>query len=153
MKAYIPVILVFVLYFTGIPIAYALFGSSLVYFTFLDTSSPVDLIFQRFITSTSSFSLLAIPFFIMAGSILNYAGISEKLLKFADVCIGHLPGGLTHSNVFLSMLMGGVSGSANADAAMQSKMLVPEMEKKGYDKGFSAAITAASSAVTPVIPP
>jgi tripartite ATP-independent transporter DctM subunit len=89
----------------------------------------------------------------MAGSIMNYAGISEKLLKFADVCIGHLPGGLAQSNVLLSMLMGGVSGSANADAAMQSKMLVPEMEKSGYSKAFSAAITAASSAVTPVIPP
>ncbi len=153
MKSYIPVILVFLLYFSGIPIAYALFGSSLFYFTFLDTTSPVDLIFQKFITSTSSFSLLAIPFFIMAGSIMNYAGISAKLLKFADVCIGHLPGGLAQSNVLLSMLMGGVSGSANADAAMQCKMLVPEMEKNGYDKSFSAAITAASSAVTPVIPP
>lgn len=153
MKTYLPVILVFLLYFSGIPIAFALFGSSIFYFSFLDTTSPVDLIFQKFITSTSSFSLLAIPFFIMAGSIMNYAGISEKLLKFADVCIGHLPGGLAQSNVLLSMLMGGVSGSANADAAMQSKMLVPEMEKKGYDKAFSAAITAASSAVTPVIPP
>ncbi|MDB2028394.1 TRAP transporter large permease, partial [[Clostridium] symbiosum] len=66
---------------------------------------------------------------------------------------GHLPGGLAQVNVLLSMLMGGVSGSANADAAMQCKMLVPEMEKRGYSKGFSAAITAASSAVTPVIPP
>ena len=153
MKSYIPIILVFLLYFSGIPIAYALFGSSLFYFSFLDTTSPVDLIFQKFITSTQSFSLLAIPFFVMAGSIMNYAGISEKLLKFADVLTGHLPGGLAQSNVLLSMLMGGVSGSANADAAMQSKMLVPEMEKKGYSKPFSAAITAASSAVTPVIPP
>lgn len=153
MKSYIPIIIVFLLYFSGIPIAYALFGSSLFYFSFLDTTSPVDLIFQKFVTSTQNFSLLAIPFFVMAGSIMNYAGISEKLLKFADVLTGHLPGGLAQSNVLLSMLMGGVSGSANADAAMQSKMLVPEMEKKGYSKAFSAAITAASSAVTPVIPP
>src|SRR5699024_2655457 len=90
---------------------------------------------------------------IMAGSIMNYSGISEKLLKFADVLTGHLAGGLGQVNVVLSLLMGGVSGSANADAAMQSKMLVPEMEKRGYDKAFSSAITAASSAVTPVIPP
>ena len=84
---------------------------------------------------------------------MNFAGISEKLLKFTEVLTGHFSGGLAQVNVLLSLLMGGVSGSANADAAMQSKMLVPEMEKRGYTKGFAAAITAASSAVTPVIPP
>ena len=84
---------------------------------------------------------------------MNYAGISQKLMQFAEVLTGHMAGGLAQVNVLLSMLMGGVSGSANADAAMQSKMLVPEMEKRGYDKAFSTAITAASSAVTPVIPP
>lgn len=151
--AFIPVLIVFLLYFSGIPIAYALFASSLFYFGFMNTGSPVDLILQKFITSTQSFPLLAIPFFVMAGSIMNYAGISTKLMSFADVLTGHLPGGLAQVNVLLSMLMGGVSGSANADAAMQCKMLVPEMEKRGYSKGFSAAITAASSAVTPVIPP
>lgn len=153
MTVYLPILLVFVLYFLGVPIAYALFGSSMVYFGFIDTSSPVALVFQRYVTSSQSFSLLAIPFFVMAGSIMNYSGISEKLLAFADVLTGHMPGGLAQSNVLLSMLMGGVSGSANADAAMESKMLVPEMTKRGYDLGFSAAITAASSAVTPVIPP
>ena len=153
MLSYLPSIMVFILYFSSIPIAYALFGSSLFYFAVIDTSSPVDLILQKFITSTQSFPLLAIPFFIMAGSIMNYAGISQKLMQFADVLTGHMAGGLAQVNVLLSMLMGGVSGSANADAAMQSKMLVPEMEKRGYDKAFSTAITAASSAVTPVIPP
>lgn len=151
--SFLPVLIVFLLYFTGIPIAYALFGSSLYYFSVINTASPPDLILQRFITSTQNFALLAIPFFIMAGSIMNYAGISDKLMKFADVLTGHMKGGLGQVNVVLSLLMGGVSGSANADAAMQSKMLVPEMEKRGYDRPFSAAITAASSAVTPVIPP
>lgn len=153
MIAYLPILLVFILYFSSIPIAYALFGSSLFYFAIIDTSSPVDLILQKFVTSTQSFPLLAIPFFVMAGSIMNYAGISKKLMQFADVLTGHMQGGLAQVNVLLSMLMGGVSGSANADAAMQSKMLVPEMEKRGYSKAFSTAITAASSAVTPVIPP
>lgn len=153
MLAYLPIIMVFILYFSSIPIAFALFGSSLFYFAVIDTSSPVDLILQKFVTSTQSFPLLAIPFFVMAGSIMNYAGISKKLMQFADVITGHMAGGLAQVNVLLSMLMGGVSGSANADAAMQSKMLVPEMEKRGYDKAFSTAITAASSAVTPVIPP
>lgn len=151
--AFLPILLVFILYFSSIPVAFALFGSTTVYFSFIDASSPPDLIFQKYLTSVQSFSLLAIPFFIMAGSIMNYSGISSKLMKFADVLTGHLPGGLGQVNVVLSLLMGGVSGSANADAAMQSKMLVPEMEKRGYSKAFSSAITAASSAVTPVIPP
>lgn len=151
--AFLPIIIVFILYFTGIPIAYALFGSSLAYFSLINFASDPDLILQRYITSAQNFSLLAIPFFIMAGSIMNYSGISNKLMKFAEVLTGHMSGGLAQVNVLLSLLMGGVSGSANADAAMQSKMLVPEMEKRGYSKGFSAAITAASSAVTPVIPP
>lgn len=151
--SFLPIIIVLVLYFTGIPIAYALFASILVYFGFIDNSSPMDLILQRFITSAQSFSLLAIPFFIMAGSIMTYAGISTKMMNFAEVLTGHLPGGLAQVNVLLSMLMGGCSGSANADTAMQCKMLVPVMEEKGYDKAFSAAVTAASSSATPVIPP
>lgn len=153
MVSYIPAILVLVLYFTGLPIAFALFGSTIFFFAFIETGTPVALLLQKFVTSTQSFPLLAIPFFVMSGSIMNYSGISGKLMQFADVLTGHLPGGLAQSNVLLSMLMGGVSGSANADAAMESKLLVPEMEKRGMGKAFSTAITAASSAVTPVIPP
>lgn len=149
----LPIILVFVLYFLNVPIVFCLFASTLFYFFVIDKGTSPVLVFQKFITSTQNFSLLAIPFFIMAGSIMNYSGISEKLMDFADVLTGHLKGGLGHVNVVLSLLMGGVSGSANADAAMQSKMLVPEMVKKGYSNAFSSAITAASSAVTPVIPP
>ncbi|RAZ93889.1 C4-dicarboxylate ABC transporter, partial [Klebsiella oxytoca] len=81
------------------------------------------------ITSTQSFPFLAIPFFIMAGSIMNYSGMSSKLMAFADVLTGHMKGGLAQINILLSMLMGGCSGSANADAAMECKMLVPEMEE------------------------
>ena len=149
----LPIIIVIVLYFTGMPVAFALFSAALVYFGIINTGSPVDLIFQKFITSAQSFPLLAVPFFVMAGSVMNYSGISEKLMNVADVLTGHMKGGLAQSNVILSTLMGGVSGSANADAAMECKMLVPEMEKRGYSKGFSAAITAASSAITPIIPP
>lgn len=150
---FLPVAVVFVLYFSGIPIAFALFGAALSYFTFINTGSPVDLILQRFITSAASFPLLAVPFFIMAGSVMNYAGISTRLMSMADVLTGHMTGGLAQVNVMLSTLMGGVTGSANADAAMESKILVPEMVARGYDKAFSAAITAASSAISPVIPP
>ena len=153
MTMYLPIIIALVLYFTGIPIAYALMAGTLYYFGFVDTTSKVYLLLQKFITSTQSFPFLAIPFFIMAGSIMNYAGMSDKLMAFADALTGHRPGGLAQINVLLSMLMGGCSGSANADAAMECKMLVPEMEKRGYGKGFSAAITAASSCITPIIPP
>lgn len=149
----LPIIIVLVLYFSSVPIVFALFGATLFYFMFIDIGTSAVLVFQKFVTSTQNFSLLAIPFFIMAGSMMNYSGISEKLMDFSDALTGHLKGGLGHVNIVLSMLMGGVSGSANADAAMQSKMLVPEMEKNGYSKEFSSAITAASSAVTPVIPP
>ncbi len=151
--AFLPVFVVFILYFSSIPIAFALFASALAYFTFINTGSPVDLLLQKFVTSTSSFPLLAVPFFILAGEIMNYSGISSSLMKMAEVLTGHMRGGLAQVNVMLSVLMGGISGSANADAAMQAKILVPEMEKRGFSKGFATAITSASSAIAPVIPP
>lgn len=149
----IPIILVFILYFMGLPIVYSLFGATFFYFLVLDPSTKCWLILQKVMNSTQSFSMLAIPFFIMAGSVMNFGGISEKMMDFCECVTGHMKGGLAQVNVLLSMLMGGCSGSANADCAMQSKMLVPEMERRGYSRAFSAAITAASSAATPVIPP
>ncbi len=148
-----PIVIVMLLYFSSIPIAFALLSAALSYFTFADVGTPPDLILQKFITAASSFPLLAVPFFIMVGEIMNYSGISASLMKMAEVLTGHMKGGLAQVNVVLSTLMGGISGSANADAAMQSKILVPEMEKRGYDRAFSTAITAASSAIAPVIPP
>jgi tripartite ATP-independent transporter DctM subunit len=153
METYLPIIILFILFLLNVPIALSLISSAMVYFLFINTSIPVSLVMQRFISSASSFPLLAIPFFIMVGSVMNYAGISRSLLSFADSLIGHKTGGLAHVNVALSTLMGGISGSANADAAMQSKILAPEMTKRGYDLPFTAAITAASSSISPVIPP
>jgi len=149
----IPIFMLFILYFMGLPIVYSLFGATFFFFLFIDSSSAPWLIMQKVMNSTQSFSMLAIPFFVMSGSVMNYGGISDKMMDFAECLTGHMKGGLAQVNVVLSMLMGGCSGSANADCAMQSKMLVPEMEKRGYSKAFSAAITAASSAATPVIPP
>lgn len=148
-----PVVIVMLLYVSSIPIAFALIAAALAYFTFGDVGSPPDLILQSFITSASSFPLLAVPFFIMVGEIMNYSGISASLMKMADVLTGHMKGGLAQVNVVLSTLMGGISGSANADAAMQAKILVPEMKQRGYSAAFSTAITAASSSIAPVIPP
>ncbi|MCQ1056892.1 TRAP transporter large permease [Photobacterium sp. ZSDE20] len=153
MESYLPIGILFVLFLLNIPIAFSLIASAMVYFLFLNNSIPVTLVMQRFISSAESFPLLAIPFFIMVGSVMNYAGISRSLLSFADAMIGHKTGGLAQVNVALSTLMGGISGSANADAAMQSKILAPEMTKRGYDLPFTAAVTAASSSISPVIPP
>lgn len=153
MQSIYPIIVLFVLFFLNIPIAFALMGASLFYFIFINSTMPMEMVIQQFVTSVESFPYLAVPFFIMVGSVMNYSGISEALMNFADVLVGHARGGLAQVNVLLSALMGGISGSANADAAMQSKILVPEMEKKGFSKPFSASITAASSAISPVIPP
>lgn len=153
MEDYIPMFMLFVMFLLNIPIAFSLIASALVYFLFINSSLPIALVMQRFITSAESFPLLAIPFFIMVGSVMNFSGISRSLLGFADSLIGHKTGGLAQVNVILSTMMGGISGSANADAAMQSKILVPEMTKRGYDLPFSAAVTAASSCISPVIPP
>ena len=153
MLAILPIIVLFILFFLNIPIAFSLMGASLFYFVFINASMPMEMVIQQFATSIESFPYLAVPFFIMLGSVMNYSGISEALMNFANTLVGHLRGGLAQVNVLLSALMGGISGSANADAAMQSKILVPEMIKHGFSKPFSAAVTAASSTVSPVIPP
>lgn len=153
MEIYLPIVVLFILFFLNIPIGFALMGSSLFYFIFINTTMPMNMVIQQFVTSVESFPYLAVPFFIMVGSVMNYSGISTELMNMAEVLTGHLKGGLAQVNCLLSAMMGGISGSANADAAMQSKILVPEMIKKGFPKSFSAAVTAASSAVSPVIPP
>lgn len=137
----------------GVPMWLSIVGGTLPFFLFLEPGLPAQLVAQRMIAMTENSSYLAIPFFITAGCIMNYSGISKRLMNLADGLVGHLPGGLGHVNVVLSVLMGGISGSAAADAAMECKILVPEMEKRGYDKDFSAAVTLASSLITPIIPP
>ena len=102
---------------------------------------------------TEKISLLAIPFFVCAGIFMNYTGVTKRIMNFCEVVTGRLPGGLAQVNVLLSTVMGGLSGSNIADAAMESKMLVPEMTKKGFSLEFSSVVTAASSMITPLIPP
>lgn len=149
----IPLVAVVVLALSGIPIWLSLAAGMITYFGWLEPMLPTQIIVQRLIIPVESASYLAIPLFVTAGVVMNYAGISKRLLDFADALVGHLAGGLGHVNVMLSVLMGGVSGSAAADAAMECKILVPEMEKRGYDRAFSGAVTIASSLLTPIIPP
>ncbi len=148
-----PIVILFVLFFLNVPIALSLIGASLYYFSFINTGIPMSMVVQQFTTAVESFPYLAVPFFIMLGSVMNYSGISDRLMDMAEVLAGHLKGGLAQVNCLLSALMGGITGSANADAAMESKILVPAMLKKGLPLEFAAAVTAASSSVSPVIPP
>lgn len=136
MESLYPIVVLFILFFLNIPIGFALMGSALFYFVFINNTMAMNLVIQQFVTSVESFPYLAVPFFIMVGSVMNYSGISEELMNMAEVLCGHMKGGLAQVNCLLSAMMGGISGSANADAAMQSKILVPEMTKKGFSKTF-----------------
>jgi tripartite ATP-independent transporter DctM subunit len=149
---YLPILLLFLFFAINVPVGYAIAISSLVYFLYTSGLPPAVFV-QKLVTSTHSFPLLAVPFFITAGVVMNHGGITKRLMALADALTGHLRGGLGHVNIVLSTLMGGLSGSANADAAMQSKVLVPEMSKRGYSKEFAAAVTASSSVIAPIIPP
>jgi tripartite ATP-independent transporter DctM subunit len=148
----LPAALMFGLFAIDIPIALCIAIAALSFFVFAD-GLPLRMFVQKIVQATDSFPLLAVPFFVCAGSIMNHAGITRRLLNLADTLVGHMVGGLAQANVVLATLMGGLSASANADAAMQAKMLGPEMVKRGYSAGFAAAITACASVITPIIPP
>ena len=145
-------VILLVLLFLKVPVFIAILGGSVVYFIMTPGVNPV-IFAQQAIGGTESISLLAIPFFICAGVLMNYTGVTLRIMNFAGAITGRMSGGLAQVNVLLSTLMGGLSGSNIADAAMEAKMLVPEMEKKGFSKAFSTVITAASSMITPLIPP
>ena len=153
MMSYLPVILAFGLMFFSVPVPVCLLAGTFLYFGVINTTLPLTSVIQNIVTQSMSTSMMAAPFFILAGAIMNYAGITSKLLDFCDCLLGHKEGGLAYINVLLSTLNGGMCGSANADAALQCKLLVPEMEKKGYPRAFSTVVTAASSLITPIIPP
>lgn len=142
----------FVLFCLGTPVAFALFASTLTYFL-VGADQPMVMLIQRTVGGLEAISLLAIPFFIMAGVFMNYSGITERLLRLAELMTRRLHGGLAQANVLLSTFMGGLSGSNIADAAMNAKLLVPSMTRAGYPKAFSSAVTASSSLVTATIPP
>ena len=108
---------------------------------------------QRFYAGLDMFTLMAMPFFIFAGAIMNKSGITHRLVKFANALVGHLRGGLAHANIVASIFFSGMTGAAVSDTAAIGTMLIPAMVEDGYDKDFSAAVTAASSIIGPTIPP
>ncbi|HOJ82461.1 MAG TPA: TRAP transporter large permease [Acetomicrobium flavidum] len=140
------------LLFLKVPVFVSLLAGSLFYFV-SSPGIPQQIIVQRVISGIESIPLLAIPFFVAAGVFMNYSGVTKRVLQFAEALTGHWTGALAQVNVLLSALMGGLSGSNLADAAMEAKMLVPEMVKRGYSNEFSSVVTATSAMITPLIPP
>lgn len=136
----------------GCPVVFAL-GASSVLALVLMGDVPLELAPQRMFTAVDSFSLLAIPLFMLAGRLMSSGGVARRLFRFAECLVGHIRGGLGHVNVVASMFFGGMSGAAVADAAGLGAIEVPAMVERGYDLDFTAAVTAASSTVGPVIPP
>lgn len=145
-------ILVLVLLFLKVPVFVSIIAGSVAYF-FLNPDVNAMILAQRVSSAIQSTSLLAVPFFVCAGVFMNYSGVTRRIMALCDVLTGRMWGGLAQVNVLLSTMMGGLSGSSLADAAMEARMLVPEMEKKGMSKEFSSVVTAASAMITPRIPP
>lgn len=145
-------VLFFVLLAIGVPVAFAL-GLATVPVFFVGDYMPLTVAMQRMYGATQSFPLLAVPFFILAGNLMNITGITDRLLTFARLLTGWMIGGLAQVSIVLSALMGGISGSAVADAAMESRLLGPAMAQRGYAKGFTASVIAFSSVITATIPP
>ncbi len=137
----------------GIPISLVLAITSISYLLLGDLTTLMSSAPQKMFSGIDNFGLLAIPLFMLAGELMNGGGITTRLVSFARVLIGHYRGGLAYVTVVANMFLASILGSANAQAAMMSKVMVPEMEKEGYPRDFSAAITLASSIVAPVIPP
>lgn len=140
------------LVFLKVPVAFALGLACIPVIMITDHVSFFALI-DRTYSSFNSFLLLSVPFFLLAANLMNSSGITEKLMGLSRTTVGHLPGGLGHVNVFVSMLFAGISGSSTADAAGIGKILIPQMVNEGYDRRFSIAITACSSVMGVIIPP
>lgn len=136
----------------GMPVAFAIGISGFLFFI-VQPSLPFTMPAQLILSETQNWALLAIPMFIFAGNLLNNTGITSRLMKFASVLAGHMYGGLAQTSVVLSTLMGGVSGSAIADASMQSRILGQEMVARGYARGYAAGINGFSGLITVAIPP
>lgn len=135
----------------GVPIAFALGLASFVYILFSDL--PLMIIPQKMYAGIDVFVLLSIPGFILAGNLMNSSGITSRIINFCNALLGHIRGGLGLANVGASMLFGGISGTAIADTASIGSVMIPAMEKQGYDTDFSCAVTASSSTIGPVVPP
>ncbi len=155
---FLPVFLIFLL--IGLPVFFGLLAAPgiLLFLSDLNAGVPdptkqLTLLYRNVYNGMDSFPLMAIPFFMLAGELMNKGGITERLVEFSQALMGHLRGGLAHVNILSSMLFAGLSGSAVADTSALGSMLIPAMERQGYTRRFAAAVTAASSVIGPIIPP
>ncbi|WP_431857841.1 TRAP transporter large permease [Azospirillum sp.] len=139
------------LMFLGMPVAFAIGVAFMMFYLF--GPAPAMISVQKIVGATQSFPLLAVPLFILAGHLMNHSGITERLIRLSTVLTGWISGGLAHVAIMLSALMGGVSGSAVADAAMEARVLGPSMLKSGLSKGYACAAMSVGSLITATIPP
>ena len=146
------IVVFFILMLMGIPIAFVLGLTPFIYWI-IEGGIPSIIFPQRMFSGSSSFVLMAIPFFVLAGNLMSYGGVTKRIIAFTQAIVGNISGGLGVVNVISSMLFGGISGSANADVAALGTALIPEMVNEGYDVEFSTAITVTSATVGPIIPP
>lgn len=148
---FLPVFLILLM--IGLPVFFGLLAAPGILLFLNGQERDLTLLYRNLYNGMDSFPLMAIPFFMLAGEIMNRGGITQRLVEFSQALMGHLRGGLAHVNVLSSMLFAGLSGSAVADTSALGSMLIPAMEKQGYTRRFAAAITAASSVIGPIIPP
>lgn len=153
MIALIVCLILIALMVLGVPVAIAMGITSAGAFSAMGFSDILAVMAQRVYNGTTGFTLLAIPFFILAGNLMNTGGITDRIFKFAKAMVGHWPGGLGQVNVLSSLIFSGMSGAAVADAAGLGVIEMKAMDDAGYDHKFSAGITAASSTIGPVVPP
>ena len=133
------IIVLFICIILAVPIGFSIGTASLV--QLLNTDLPLTVLAQRFLVSVDNFVLLSIPFFILAGYIMNAGGLTQRLVRLCTLLVGWIPGGLAHVNVVASMFFGGITGAAVADTAAIGPILIPAMKKDGYSPEFSAALT------------
>ena len=136
----------------GVPIGFAM-GLAALASIMAHGGLPFSLLAQRALVGADSYALLAIPFFILAGNLMNYGGITERIISFANSAVGRFRGGLAQTTVLATMIFSGISGSAVADASALGKVLIPAMKKQGYGGPFAAALMASASVCGPIIPP
>lgn len=142
-----------VLLFIGVPIALVLAVSAMAYIVSSDNAVLFLSYPQQFFGGLSQYGLLAIPLFMLVGELMNEGGLTRRLVAFASVFLGSIRGGLAYINILANMMLASIVGSANAQVAVMSQVMVPEMHRKGYDRSFATATTAAGALLAPVIPP
>ncbi len=146
-------IAMFFFFFCGMPIAFGILSSTIYYLLFSGQSRELLAFSSRVISASDSYVLLAVPFFMLAAELMNEAKITDRIFSFAKSLVGHIPGGLGHVNIMASIIFAGMSGSGLADTSGLGKVEIKAMKDEGYDPAFSAAVTASSAIIGPIIPP